>query len=216
MSKFLIIDANSILNRAFYAIRPLTNSEGLNTNGIYGFLNILLKEINDEKPDFIACAFDVSRVTFRTELYSDYKATRGATPDELKEQFEPLKKVLRAMNIAVLEMSGYEADDIIGSVSKKCEKNGTDCVILTGDKDDLQLISDNVFVKLIITRMGKTDTNLMDKNALFEKYGLTPPEMIELKALMGDKSDNIPGVPLVGEKTALSLLESYFHLLFSF
>ncbi len=209
MSKFLIIDANSILNRAFYAIRPLTNSEGLNTNGIYGFLNILLKELSEEKPDYIACAFDVSRVTFRTEIFPDYKGTRGATPDELKEQFEPLKKVLRAMNIAVLEMPGFEADDIIGSVAKKCEKNGTDCVILTGDKDDLQLISDNVFVKLIITRMGKTDTNLMDKNALFEKYGLTPPQMIELKALMGDKSDNIPGVKGVGEVTGLNLIKEY-------
>ncbi len=209
MSKFLIIDANSILNRAFYAIRPLTNADGLNTNGIYGFLNILLKELNDEKPDFIACAFDVSRVTFRTELYSEYKATRGATPEELKEQFEPLKKVLRAMNIEVLEMPGFEADDIIGSVSKKCEKNGTDCVILTGDKDDLQLIGDNVFVKLIITRMGKTDTNLMDKKALFEKYGLTPSQMVELKALMGDKSDNIPGVKGVGEVTGINLIKEY-------
>ncbi len=209
MSKFLIIDANSILNRAFYAIRPLTNSDGLNTNGIYGFLNILLKEIAEESPDYIACAFDVSRVTFRTELYSDYKATRHETPAELKEQFEPLKKVLRAMNVSVLEMPGYEADDIIGSISKKCEENETDCVILTGDKDDLQLISDRVFVKLIITRMGKTDTNLMGEKELMEKYGLAPMQMIELKALMGDKSDNIPGVKGVGEVTGLNLIKEY-------
>ncbi len=212
MSKFLVIDANSILNRAFYAIRPLTNSDGLNTNGIYGFLNILLKELSEEQPDYIACAFDVSRITFRTEIFSEYKGTRHATPDELKEQFEPLKKVLRAMNIAVLEMPGYEADDIIGSISKKCKQNETDCVILTGDKDDLQLINDRVFVKLIITRMGKTDTNLMDENALFEKYGLTPPQMIELKALMGDKSDNIPGVKGVGEVTGLNLIKEYGSL----
>lgn len=212
MSKFLIIDANSIINRAYYAIRPLTNNEGLHTHGIYGFLNILLKEISEENPDYIACAFDVSRVTFRKEIYSEYKATRGDTPDDLKEQFEPLKKLLHAMNIKTLEMQGYEADDIIGSVSKKCSDSGVNCVILTGDKDDLQLIDNNVFVKLIVTKMGKTETTLMDEKALFEKYGLTPQQMIELKALMGDKSDNIPGVKGIGEVSGINLIKQYGSL----
>lgn len=212
MSKFLIIDANSILNRAYYAIRPLTNSDGLHTHGIYGFLNILLKEIAEENPDYIACAFDVSRVTFRTEMYKDYKGTRNATPDDLKEQFEPLKKLLHAMNIKTLEREGYEADDIIGSVSKECSDNGINCVILTGDKDDLQLIDNNVFVKLIVTKMGRTETSLMDEKALFEKYGLNPMQMIELKALMGDKSDNIPGVKGIGEVSGINLVKEYGSL----
>jgi len=212
MGKFLIIDANSIINRAFYAIRPLTTKNGLNTNGIYGFLNILLKEINEEKPDFIACAFDVSRITFRTELYKEYKATRHETPQELREQFAPLKRLLSAMNIAVLEKENYEADDIIGTVSKKCSEKGIYCDILTGDKDDLQLIDDFTNVKLIITKMGKTETTRMNKEALFEKYGLTPDEMIELKALMGDKSDNIPGVKGIGEVSGLSLIKEYKNL----
>lgn len=212
MKKFLIIDANSILNRAYYAIRPLTNDNGLHTHGIFGFLNILLKEITEENPDYIACAFDVSRVTFRTEIYKDYKGTRGETPEDLKEQFEPLKKLLNAMNIPTLERPGFEADDIIGSVSKECSENNINCIILTGDKDDLQLIDDNVFVKLIVTKMGKTETTLTDKNVLFEKYGLTPSQMIELKALMGDKSDNIPGVKGIGEVSGINLVKEYGNL----
>lgn len=212
MKKFLIIDANSILNRAYYAIRPLTNDSGLHTHGIFGFLNILLKEITEENPDYIACAFDVSRVTFRTEIYKDYKGTRGETPEDLKEQFEPLKKLLNAMNIPTLERPGFEADDIIGSVSKECSENNINCIILTGDKDDLQLIDDNVFVKLIVTKMGKTETTLTDKNVLFEKYGLTPSQMIELKALMGDKSDNIPGVKGIGEVSGINLVKEYGNL----
>lgn len=212
MKKFLIIDANSIINRAFYAIRPLTTKNGLNTNGIYGFLNILLKEINEEKPDYIACAFDVSRITFRTELYKEYKATRHETPQELREQFEPLKRLLKAMNITVLEKQNYEADDIIGTVSKQCSKKEIYCDILTGDKDDLQLIDKYTNVKLIITKMGKTETTRMNEEALFEKYGLKPEEMIELKALMGDKSDNIPGVKGIGEVSGISLIKEYKNL----
>lgn len=212
MDKFLIIDANSIINRAFYAIRPLTNKNGLNTNGIFGFLNILLKETGEEKPKYIACAFDVSRHTFRTDIYGEYKGTRRETPAELKEQFAPLKKVLKAMNIAVLELNNYEADDIIGTVSKKCSENKIACDILTGDKDDLQLIDDFVNVKLIITKAGKTDTTRMDEAALFEKYGLKPFQMIELKALMGDKSDNIPGVRGIGEVTGINLIKEYSTL----
>lgn len=212
MKKFLIVDANSILNRAYYAIRPLTNENGLHTHGIYGFLNIILKEISEENPDYIACAFDVSRVTFRTEIYKAYKGTRKETPEDLREQFEPLKKLLNAMNIPALERPGFEADDIIGSVSKECSENNINCVILTGDKDDLQLIDDNVFVKLIVTKMGKTETTLTDKNVLFEKYGLTPLQMLELKALMGDKSDNIPGVKGIGEVSGINLVKEYGNL----
>lgn len=212
MEKFLIIDANSIINRAFYAIRPLTNKNGLNTNGIFGFLNILLKELGEEQPHYIACAFDVSRITFRTELYKEYKGTRRATPPELSEQFEPLKKVLRAMNITVLEKENYEADDIIGTVSKICSDSGISCDILTGDKDDLQLIDNFTNVKLIITKAGKTTTTRMDESALYEKYGLKPFEMIELKALMGDKSDNIPGVRGIGEVSGLNLIKEYSTL----
>ena len=207
--KFLIIDANSIINRAFYAIKPLTNKDGLHTNGVYGFLTTILREIESEKPDYIACAFDVSRITFRTELYSDYKGTRKETPEELREQFPLLKSLLNSMNIPVIELQNYEADDIIGTISKKCSEEKTECVILTGDKDDLQLICDYTRVKLIITRMGKTETTKMDTEAVFEKYGLTPSELIDLKALMGDKSDNIPGVAGIGEVSGLKLIQEY-------
>ena len=210
MKKFLLIDANSILNRAYYAIRPLTNKDGLNTNGIFGFLNILLKELEEEKPDLIACCFDVSRVTFRTAMYGDYKGTRKETPPELKEQFAPLKELLSAMNIPVLEKENYEADDIIGTLSRVCSENQTECLILTGDKDDLQLVDEYVNVKLIITRMGKTETTRMDIAAVSEKYnGLEPKDLIELKAIMGDKSDNIPGVAGIGEVGGLKLISEY-------
>ncbi|MBE7018617.1 MAG: DNA polymerase I [Ruminococcaceae bacterium] len=210
MKKFLLIDANSILNRAYYAIRPLTNKDGLNTNGIFGFLNILLKELEEEKPDLIACCFDVSRVTFRTAMYGDYKGTRKETPPELKEQFAPLKELLSAMNIPVLEKENYEADDIIGTLSRVCSENQTECLILTGDKDDLQLVDEYVNVKLIITRMGKTETTRMDIAAVAEKYeGLEPKDLIELKAIMGDKSDNIPGVAGIGEVGGLKLISEY-------
>lgn len=210
MKKFLLVDANSILNRAFYAIRPLTNREGLHTNGIFGFLNILLKELSEEKPDYIACCFDVSRVTFRTGLYGEYKGTRKETPQELKEQFAPLKALLSAMNIPTLELENYEADDLIGTLSLACSENQLECLILTGDKDDLQLVDDYVNVKLIITRMGKTETTRMDIAAVAEKYeGLLPKELIELKAIMGDKSDNIPGVAGIGEVGGLKLISEY-------
>ncbi|MBO5408443.1 MAG: DNA polymerase I [Clostridia bacterium] len=210
MKKFLVIDANSILNRAFYAIRPLTNKEGLNTNGIFGFLNILLKELDAENPDYIVCCFDVSRVTFRTSLYGDYKGTRKETPAELKEQFAPLKELLSAMNIPVLEKENYEADDLIGTISRVCSEQQLECLILTGDKDDLQLVDEYVNVKLVITRMGKTETTRMDVEAVKEKYkGLTPKELIELKAIMGDKSDNIPGVAGIGEVGGIQLISEY-------
>jgi len=173
-------------------------------------LNILLKELEEEKPDLIACCFDVSRVTFRTAMYGDYKGTRKETPPELKEQFAPLKELLSAMNIPVLEKENYEADDIIGTLSRVCSENQTECLILTGDKDDLQLVDEYVNVKLIITRMGKTETTRMDIAAVAEKYeGLEPKDLIELKAIMGDKSDNIPGVAGIGEVGGLKLISEY-------
>lgn len=203
--KFLIIDGNSILNRSFYGIRELRSSKGVPTNAVYGFFNILNKHIEEEKPDKIAVAFDLKEKTHRHKMYDGYKATRSATPEDLLVQFPITKDILRAMGIAVLEKPGIEADDIIGIVSRYCDEHGDLCVIVTGDRDSFQLISDTTVVKLAATKQDI----LFDKAALKEKYGLEPDRMTDLKALMGDSSDNIPGIKGVGEKTALSLLEKY-------
>lgn len=207
--KLLAIDGNSIINRAFYGIRLLTTKDGKYTNAVYGFINILnrLKELHN--PDSVAVAFDVKKPTFRHEKYAEYKAGRHETPKELLEQFAPLKEWLTAMGYTVIECSGYEADDILGTLANLCEKTGNDCVIATGDKDSLQLISQNVTVALSATRAGAPEVIHYDEKGLFEKYGLTPPQMIELKALMGDSSDNIPGVAGVGEKTATDLISRF-------
>ena len=212
LKKLLIFDGNSIINRAYYGIRLLTNSKGEYTNGIYGFLNIFLKFFNEEKPDFVAVAFDLKDKTFRHKMYDGYKAQRKGMPDELASQMQPLKDVLDAMNVMRLEKSGFEADDIIGTVSKKCDDENIKCVIVTGDKDDLQLASENTTIKLVVTRMGNTETTDFDAKAVEEKYGVTPREFIAIKALMGDSSDNIPGVAGIGEKTAMSLIEKYRSL----
>ena len=212
LKKLLIFDGNSIINRAYYGIRLLTNSKGEYTNGIYGFLNIFLKFFNEEKPDFVAVAFDLKDKTFRHKMYDGYKAQRKGMPDELASQMQPLKDVLDAMNVIRLEKSGFEADDIIGTVSKKCDDENIKCVIVTGDKDDLQLASDNTTIKLVVTRMGNTETTDYDAKAVEEKYGVTPREFIAIKALMGDSSDNIPGVAGIGEKTAMALVEKYRSL----
>ena len=204
--KLLAIDGNSIINRAFYGIRMLTTKQGVYTNAIYGFINILNRLKDAEQPDGIAVAFDLKKPTFRHEKYPEYKAGRHATPPELLSQFAPLKKWLTLMGYSVIECEGYEADDILGTLADECEKTGNQCVIATGDKDSLQLISDNVRVVLSATRAGAPEIVSYDKAALFEKYGLTPSQMIELKALMGDSSDNIPGVAGVGEKTATDLI----------
>ncbi len=208
--KLLAIDGNSIINRAFYGIRLLTTKQGVYTNAIYGFINILNRLREAENPDGIAVAFDLKKPTFRHEKYPEYKAGRHATPPELLSQFAPLKAWLRAMGYSVIECEGYEADDILGTLAELSEQSGNECVIATGDKDSLQLISDNVRVVLSTTKAGGPEITNYDKAALFEKYGLTPCEMIELKALMGDSSDNIPGVAGVGEKTASDLI-SRFH-----
>ncbi len=207
--KLLIIDGNSILNRAFYAIKNLTAPDGLHTGGIYGFLTTLFKALDTEEPDMLTVAFDVKAPTFRHKAYDGYKKTRHGMPDELAEQLPVLKDVLGAMNISVLEKPGYEADDIIGTVAAMCEKEGVDCRILTGDRDDLQLISEKTNVLLTTTSGGKTETCLYDIAAVREKYGVSPQSLIEVKGLMGDSSDNIPGVAGVGEKTALSLITKY-------
>lgn len=205
----MILDGNSIVNRAFYGIRLLTNKDGIYTNAIYGFLNILFKYISEEKPTHLCVAFDVHAPTFRHNAYTEYKAQRKGMPDELRQQMPLLKEILYAMNIKMFELAGYEADDIIGTVSRICDENDVICNILTGDKDDLQLASKNTIVKLITTRSGVTDTVNYTDDTVMEKYGVTPLEFIDVKGLMGDTSDNIPGVAGIGEKTAFSLIKKF-------
>ncbi len=212
MKRYMIIDGNSIINRAFYAIKNLTNSAGLPTNGIYGFLNILFKNIEEYSPDYISVAFDMRAPTFRHKYYKQYKAQRKGMPEELALQMPVLKEILTAMNISIYEKEGYEADDIIGTVSRICEEDGMECLILTGDKDDLQLASDNTKILLTATRMGATTTEVYDASAVLNKYGVTPHEFIAVKALMGDTSDNIPGVSGIGEKTAFALIGEFKSL----
>jgi DNA polymerase-1 len=205
--KLVILDGNSILNRAFYALPPMTNSKGEPTGAIYGMTNMLFKILNDIKPDYIAAAFDKKSPTFRHLEYDQYKAGRKKMPPELAKQFEPVKELLKSFNIGIYELEGYEADDIIGTISKKFEGDEVEVIIFTGDKDALQLVSNNT--KVMITKKGITDIETYDVESLKEKYSLTPSGIIELKGLMGDSSDNIPGVPGVGEKTALKLLAEF-------
>ena len=208
--KLLALDGNSIINRAFYGIKLLTTKDGRYTNAVYGFINILNRLTETEKPDGIAVAFDLKKPTFRHKMYSEYKAGRKGMPEELAQQLPVMKEWLTLAGYTCIECETYEADDILGTLASLCEKNGDECVIATGDRDSLQLISDSTRVLLAATKMGKPEIINYDKAALFEKYGLTPPEMIELKSLMGDSSDNIPGVAGVGEKTATDLI-SRFH-----
>jgi len=210
--KLLVIDGNSIINRAFYGIKLLTTKDGQYTNGVYGFINILNRLRELEAPDCVAVAFDLKAPTFRHEMYSEYKAGRKGMPDELRSQMPVLKDWLIKAGYSYIECPGFEADDILGTLSRVCEESGHECVISTGDRDSLQLVSDKTRVLLAATRMGKTEIINYDKPALFEKYGLTPDEMIELKALMGDSSDNIPGVAGVGEKTATDLITRYHSI----
>ena len=210
--KLLAIDGNSIINRAFYGIRLLSTSKGVHTNAVYGFINILNKLVAQEQPDAVAVAFDVKVPTFRHEKYSEYKAGRKPMPDELREQIPLLKEWLTLYGYHVLEAPGFEADDILGTLANAAEEKGDACVIATGDRDSLQLIGNNVRVLLSATKAGKPEIVTYDKAALFEKYGLTPEQMIELKALMGDQSDHIPGVAGVGEKTAADLIKNFSSL----
>lgn len=208
--KLLAIDGNSLINRAFYGIKLLTTKDGQYTNAVYGFINILHRLEELEKPDGVAVAFDLKAPTFRHKMYTEYKAGRKGMPEELHSQMPILKEWLTLAGYTCIECEGFEADDILGTLSFACEQSGNECVISTGDRDSLQLISDKTRVLLAATKMGKPEIINYNKEALFEKYGLTPNEMIELKALMGDSSDNIPGVAGVGEKTATDLI-SRFH-----
>lgn len=207
--KILAVDSNSIMNRAFYGIKVLTTKDGFFTNAIYGFLSILLTAISETKPDAIVFAFDVHAPTFRHEFYKEYKAGRHATPQELIDQFPVMKELLGYLGYPVIAIEGFEADDILGTVSRLCEEQGWDCVISTGDRDSLQLIGEKTSVRLATTKMGAPVSTMMDIPAVHEKYGVEPIELIEVKALMGDTSDNIPGVPGIGEKTALDLIQRY-------
>jgi len=209
MEKLLIIDGNSIINRAFYGIKLLTNKHGLFTNGIYGFLKIMFKHLEEINPDYICVAFDLKSPTFRHKMYSEYKAQRKGMPSELKMQMPVMKEVLSAMNIAIIEKEGFEADDIIGTVSRMCDETGIECHILTGDKDDLQLASDNTKIHLTVTRMGQTTTTVYDSAGVMEAYGVSPEEFVDVKALMGDSSDNVPGVKGIGEKTAFEYIKKF-------
>ena len=207
--KILAVDSNSIMNRAFYGIKVLTTKDGFFTNAIYGFLSILLTAISETKPDAIVFAFDVHAPTFRHEFYKEYKAGRHATPQELIDQFPVMKELLGYLGYPVIAIEGWEADDILGTVSRLCEEQGADCVISTGDRDSLQLIGEHTMVRLATTKMGAPVSTMMDVDAVHEKYGVEPIELIEVKALMGDSSDNIPGVAGIGEKTALDLIQRY-------
>ena len=207
--KLMVLDGNSIVNRAYYGIRPLTTRQGLYTNAIYGFITTLQRLLDEEKPEALCVTFDRREPTFRHEADAAYKAQRKGMPEELAMQMLPLKQVLTAMSIPRYELTGYEADDLIGTISRKCEAAGWDCVIVTGDKDSLQLITDHTKVKLVSTRMGQTTTKDMTPETFQETYGFAPIHMIDLKALMGDSSDNIPGVPGIGEKTAMALVQEY-------
>ncbi len=207
--KLMVVDGNSIINRSFYGIRPLSTREGLYTHAVYGFLTTLQRLLDEEQPEALCVTFDRREPTFRHEADENYKATRHAMPEELAMQMPVLKEVLDAMDIPRYEMAGWEADDLIGTISRRCEAAGWDCVVVTGDKDSLQLITDRTRVKLVSTRMGQTTTKDMTPESFREAYGFEPIHMIDLKALMGDSSDNIPGVPGVGEKTAMALVQKY-------
>ena len=207
--KIVLIDGHSILNRAFYGMPMLTNSEGLHTNAVYGFLNIMFKILEEEKPEYLAVAFDVKAPTFRHEIFKEYKGTRKPMPMELHEQVPILKELLHSMNILTLEKAGLEADDILGTISKRSEEKGLKVAVISGDRDLLQLATDNVMIRIPKTKKGGTEVENYNAKDVLEKYRVTPKEFIDLKALMGDTSDNIPGIPGVGEKTATNIIVEY-------
>lgn len=212
MKKIVLIDGNSILNRAFYGImgnKMLTTPDGKYTNAVYGFLAILFKVLEDIEPEYLMVTFDLKAPTARHKLYDGYKATRKGMPNELAEQMPILKDILKSMNIKVIEKEGYEADDVLGTMAKRAEKDGFDVTIVSGDRDTFQLTSNRVKVRIPHTKMGKTETETFGREEVLKKYGVTPKQLIEVKGLQGDTSDNIPGVPGIGEKTALELVKKY-------
>lgn len=207
--KLVLIDGHSILNRAFYGVPDLTNTEGLHTNAIYGFLNIMFKIIEEEDPTYLAVAFDLSAPTFRHKMYDAYKGTRKPMPQELREQVPVMKEVLSAMGILTMEQEGFEADDILGTMAKRAEKEGVLVALVSGDRDLLQIATDKIKIRIPKTKGARTEIEDYYAKDVEEKYHVNPQQFIELKALMGDTADNIPGVPKVGEKTATALMEQY-------
>ena len=207
MKRLLILDSNSLMNRAFFALPPLTNSDGIHTNAIYGFMNMLFKMKDEIQPDSIIATFDLKAPTFRHKEYAEYKAGRKKMAPELFEQFPIIKELLKLMGIKIFELEGFEADDLIGTISKFAEENDVEAYVVTGDKDALQLASEKT--KVVITKKGVTETAVYDKESFIKEYEVTPTQFIDVKGLMGDKSDNIPGVPGVGEKTAFKLIKEY-------
>ena len=210
--KIVLIDGHSILNRAFYGLPDLTNSEGLHTNAVYGFLTILFKILEEETPEYLTVAFDVHAPTFRHEMYAEYKGTRKPMAEELRQQVPVMKEVLKAMGIKTIECAGLEADDLIGTLSARCEKEGMEVSVISGDRDLLQLATDHVKIRIPKTRQGRTEVEDYYAADVKERYQVTPSEFIDLKALMGDSSDNIPGVPGIGEKTAAKIIVEYHSI----
>lgn len=210
--KLLVLDGNSILNRAFYGIKLLTTKDGVFTNAIYGFMTMFMKISEDVNPDAVAIAFDLKAPTFRHKLYSEYKAGRKPMPQELASQLPLIKELLQKLGYKIVECEGYEADDILGTLAKACEKVGADCVLATGDRDSFQLVSPNVTVRLAATKMGRPEVRVYDEQRILEEYGVTPKQLIDVKAIQGDTSDNIPGIKGIGEKGAQSLIRSFKSL----
>ena len=210
--KIVLIDGHSILNRAFYGVPDLSNTEGLHTNAIYGFLNIMFKIVEEEKPAYLAVAFDLKAPTFRHKIYPEYKGTRKGMPDELREQVPVMKEVLQAMGILIMEKEGLEADDILGTFAKKAQKDGLEVALVSGDRDLLQIADEHIKIRIPKTKGGKTEVEDYYAKDVLETMQVTPIQFIELKALMGDTSDNIPGVPKVGPKTATDLMVTYGSL----
>ncbi len=210
--KIVLIDGHSIIHRAFYGVPDLTNAEGLHTNGIYGFLNIMFRILDEEKPDYLAVAFDLNVPTFRHQMYNPYKGTRKGMPDELREQVPVLKDLLKAMKIPLLTLEGYEADDLLGTVARRSEAQGLNTVIVSGDRDLLQIATDKIMIRMPKTRKGITEIENYYAEDVISAYQVTPAQIIELKALMGDASDNIPGVPGIGEKGATALITAYGNI----
>ena len=209
MDKLVLIDGHSILNRAFYGVPDLTNSEGLHTNAVYGFLNIMFKILEEEKADHLAVAFDLKEPTFRHKMYDAYKGTRKPMPEELREQVPLMKEVLTSMNIPIMTLPGYEADDILGTLAKKNAANGVEVSVVSGDRDLLQLADTHIKIRIPKTSRGGTEIHDYYPEDVKREYQVTPIEFIDVKALMGDASDNIPGVPSIGEKTATNLIVAY-------
>ena len=212
MKKLVLIDGHSILNRAFYGVPELSNSQGLHTNAVYGFLNIMFKILDEEAADYIAVAFDLSAPTFRHKAYAEYKGTRKSMPDELREQVPLIKDVLSSMNIPILTKEGYEADDIIGTIAKRYQSDEVFVSIISGDRDLLQLSDKHIKIRIPKTSKGVTTVHDYLPEDVMNEYGVTPKEFIDVKALMGDTSDNVPGVPSIGEKTATKIIQEYHSI----